>query len=112
TIIGYSLNDTIVILDRIRENRGKLPLATTEIVNRSINQCFSRTVLTSLTTLMAVAIMYVEGGSGIRSFTFCLLMGLVVGTYSSVAVAAPLVLRSRGPAPQVDAEEEPAAHPA
>jgi SecD/SecF fusion protein len=93
TIIGYSLNDTIVIMDRIRENRGKLPLATEEVVNRSINQTISRTLLTSVTTLMAVAIMYAEGGSGIRPFTFCLLTGLVVGTYSSVAVAAPLVYR-------------------
>ena len=91
TIIGYSLNDTIVILDRIRENRGKLPLPTAKIVNKSINQTFSRTLLTSVTTLLAVGIMYAEGGSGIRSFTFCLLVGLVVGTYSSVAIAAPLV---------------------
>jgi SecD/SecF fusion protein len=91
TIIGYSLNDTIVILDRIRENRGKLPLPTAPIVNRSINQTVSRTLLTSVTTLMAVLIMYSAGGSGIRPFTFCLLAGLIVGTYSSVAIAAPLV---------------------
>ena len=101
TIIGYSLNDTIVILDRIRENRGKLPLPTAAIVNRSINQTVSRTLLTSVTTLMAVLIMYAEGGSGMRPFTFCLLAGLVVGTYSSVAIAAPLVVsRSAGTAPR------------
>ena len=94
TIIGYSLNDTIVILDRIRENRGKLPIPTAEIVNRSINQTISRTVLTSVTTLVAVGIMYAAGGSGIRSFSYTLLVGLVVGTYSSVAIAAPLVVRS------------------
>jgi SecD/SecF fusion protein len=94
TIIGYSLNDTIVILDRIRENRGKLPIPTADIVNRSINQTISRTVLTSVTTLVAVGIMYAAGGSGIRSFSFTLLVGLVVGTYSSVAIAAPLVVRS------------------
>ena len=94
TIIGYSLNDTIVILDRIRENRGKLPIPTADIVNRSINQTISRTVLTSVTTLLAVAIMYGFGGGGIRSFAFTLLAGLVVGTYSSVAIAAPLVVRS------------------
>ncbi len=93
TIIGYSLNDTIVILDRIRENRGKLPIPTADIVNRSINQTISRTVLTSTTTLLAVAIMYGAGGSGIRSFSYTLLVGLVVGTYSSVAIAAPLVVR-------------------
>ena len=94
TIIGYSLNDTIVILDRIRENRGKLPIPTADIVNRSINQTISRTVLTSVTTLLAVAIMYGAGGGGIRSFSYTLLVGLVVGTYSSVAIAAPLVVRA------------------
>ncbi|MCA9289915.1 MAG: protein translocase subunit SecD [Phycisphaerales bacterium] len=99
TIIGYSLNDTIVILDRIRENRGKLPLASAEVINRSINQTFSRTTLTSGTTLLAVLIMYIEGGSGIRPFTYCLLAGLVVGTYSSIAIAAPLVFRGKSDAP-------------
>ncbi len=93
TVIGYSLNDTIVILDRIRENRGKRPLPTMEIVNNSINQTISRTVLTSFTTLIAVAIIYIAGGSGIRPFAFCLLVGIFVGTYSSVAVAAPLVFK-------------------
>jgi preprotein translocase SecF subunit len=102
TIIGYSLNDTIVILDRIRENRGKLPIPTPDIVNRSINQTISRTVLTSLTTLLAVGIMYAAGGSGIRPFAFCLLTGLLVGTYSSVAIAAPLVVRSAGSAPAME----------
>ena len=96
TIIGYSLNDTIVILDRIRENRGKLPIPTADIVNRSINQTISRTVLTSFTTLLAVGIMYAAGGSGIRPFAFALLIGIVVGTYSSVAIAAPLVVRWGG----------------
>ncbi len=99
TIIGYSLNDTIVILDRIRENRGKLPIPTADIVNTSINQTISRTVITSLTTLLAVGIMYGAGGSGIRPFTFCLLIGLVVGTYSSVAIAAPLVFKSGSTGP-------------
>ncbi len=103
TIIGYSLNDTIVILDRIRENRGKLPLPTAKIVNRSINQTVSRTLLTSVTTLVAVLIMYAEGGSGMRPFTFCLLCGLLVGTYSSIAIAAPLVFtgKASGPEPAV-----------
>ncbi|MEE8156411.1 MAG: protein translocase subunit SecF, partial [Phycisphaerales bacterium] len=99
TIIGYSLNDTIVILDRIRENRGKLPIPTADIVNTSINQTISRTVITSMTTLLAVGIMYGAGGSGIRPFTFCLLIGLVVGTYSSVAIAAPLVFKSESTGP-------------
>jgi SecD/SecF fusion protein len=94
TVIGYSLNDTIVILDRIRENRGKRPLPTMEIVNNSINQTISRTVLTSVTTLIAVSIIYIAGGSGIRPFAFCLLVGIIVGSYSSVAVAAPLVFKN------------------
>ena len=75
-MIGYSLNDTIVILDRIRENRGKRPLPTQEIVNSSINQTISRTVLTSTTTIIAVVIIYLAGGGGIRPFAFALLIGI------------------------------------
>jgi SecD/SecF fusion protein len=97
TVIGYSLNDTIVILDRIRENRGKRPLPTQEIVNNSINQTISRTVLTSVTTLVAVIIIYWAGGGGIRPFAFALLIGILVGTYSSVAIAAPLVFKGHSP---------------
>jgi len=93
TVIGYSLNDTIVILDRIRENRGKRPLPSASIVNASINQTISRTVLTSVTTLIAVVIIYLAGGGGIRPFAFALLIGIFVGTYSSVAIAAPLVFK-------------------
>ncbi|MBL1218322.1 MAG: protein translocase subunit SecD [Planctomycetes bacterium] len=93
TIIGYSLNDTIVILDRIRENRGKLAVTSMDVVNRSINQTISRTLLTSGTTLLAVIIMYVEGGTGIRPFTFAMLCGVLVGTYSSIGIAAPMVYR-------------------
>lgn len=98
TIIGYSLNDTIVILDRIRENRGKLAYASAEVVNKSINQTFSRTIITSGTTLIAVAIMYVFGGSGIRDFTYALMCGVLIGTYSTVAIAAPLVYTKKIPA--------------
>jgi SecD/SecF fusion protein len=99
TIIGYSLNDTIVILDRIRENRGKRLTVTPEIVNNSINQTFSRTVLTGGSTILASIILYVLGGSGIQPFAFTFLIGLVVGTYSSVVIAAPLVIGGP-PAPQ------------
>ncbi|MDX2132533.1 MAG: protein translocase subunit SecD [Planctomycetota bacterium] len=91
TIAGYSLNDTVVVMDRIRENRGKLPHATSAIINLSINQTFSRTVITGGTTIGSCLILYAIGGEGMRSFAFCLLTGLIVGTYSSVAVAAPLV---------------------
>lgn len=97
TIIGYSLNDTIIVMDRIRENRGKLALATAEVVNRSINSTISRTLLTSGTTLMALTIMYFEGGTGIRPFAFAMLCGIIVGTYSSIGVAAPMVLTHRRP---------------
>ncbi len=97
TIIGYSLNDTIVILDRIRENRGKLAIASASVVNSSINQTISRTMLTSGTTLLAIAIMYWEGGTGIRGFTFAMLCGVLVGTYSSVGVAGPMVFSHAKP---------------
>ncbi|MAY75629.1 MAG: hypothetical protein CMJ31_13120 [Phycisphaerae bacterium] len=91
TIIGYSLNDTIIIMDRIRENRGKLPYASKEVVNLAINQTISRTVITSGTTFIATLILYLYGGSGVRAFSYALLCGVVVGTYSSIAVASPLV---------------------
>jgi SecD/SecF fusion protein len=110
TVIGYSLNDTIVILDRIRENRGKRPFPTEEIVNNSINQTISRTVLTSFTTLIAVGIIYVAGGGGIRPFAFSLIIGIFVGTYSSVAIAAPLVFKKLATRPTKD-EDEPVFSP-
>ncbi|MEX0742227.1 MAG: protein translocase subunit SecD, partial [Phycisphaeraceae bacterium] len=92
TIIGYSLNDTIVIFDRIRENRGKLAFATPAIINDSINQTISRTLITSGTTLLAVVMLYIFGGSGIHAFAFALVVGIMVGTYSSIAIAASLLL--------------------
>jgi SecD/SecF fusion protein len=96
TIIGYSLNDTIIVMDRIRENRGKLDYASADVVNRSINQTISRTVITSGTTLVAVGIMYGFGGEGIRAFSYAMLIGIVVGTFSSIGVAAPMVWSKRG----------------
>ncbi|MHC5091682.1 MAG: protein translocase subunit SecF [Planctomycetota bacterium] len=92
TIIGYSLNDTIVVFDRIRENRGKLSILTSEMVTVSINQTLSRTLLTSFTTFLVVLVMYIWGGAGLRGFTFAMLVGIVVGTYSSIAIAAPILL--------------------
>jgi SecD/SecF fusion protein len=91
TIIGYSLNDTIVIMDRIRENRGKLSYASKAVINRSVNETISRTLITSGTTLLAIFILYVDGGPGVHAFSFALLVGVLVGTYSSIAVASPLV---------------------
>ncbi len=92
TIIGYSLNDTIVLFDRIRENRGKLAVASPKVINQSINQVISRTVLTSFTTFLAVFIMYAFGGEGIHDFALALVVGVVVGTYSSIAIASPMLL--------------------
>ena len=91
TLIGYSLNDTIVIFDRIRENRKKAQM-TPQTITTSINQTVSRTILTSLTTFMVVLIMYIFGGEGLRPFTFAIGFGVIVGTYSSVAIAAPILL--------------------
>jgi preprotein translocase SecF subunit len=96
TIIGYSLNDTIVVFDRIREVKGKSPNLTMGMVNTSINQTLSRTLLTSITTLLVVAILYFLGGQGIHSFAFCLLIGVLVGTYSSIFVASPFLLWMTG----------------
>ena len=104
TIIGYSLNDTIIIMDRIRENRGKLPYATTEAVNLAINQTISRTVITSGTTLVATLILYIFGGEGVRAFSYALIIGVAVGTYSSIAVAAPLVWSKRRDRTEVETE--------
>lgn len=92
TIVGYSLNDTIVVFDRIREVRGKNPNLTTEIVNTSLNQTLSRTLLTSLTTFIVVIILYATGGEGIHGFAFCLTLGVIVGTYSSIYVASPVLV--------------------
>jgi SecD/SecF fusion protein len=95
TIIGYSLNDTIVILDRIRENKGKAEFATRDMVNDAINQTFSRTVLTGGATLATALILFWLGGTGIRPFAYTFLVGLIAGTASSVLIAAPLCYVAR-----------------
>ena len=92
TIIGYSLNDTIVVFDRIREVRGKSHDLTELMLNKSINQTLNRTLLTSLTTLIVVIILYVVGDSGIHGFAFALVIGVAAGTYSSIFIAAPTLL--------------------
>lgn len=89
TIIGYSLNDTIVVFDRIRENlRRKGKLSTTDIINASINQTLSRTLLTSGTTLLVVVALFFFGGEIIHDFSFALLVGIFIGTYSSIFIAS------------------------
>jgi SecD/SecF fusion protein len=92
TVMGYSVNDTIVVFDRIRENRGKFGHIGREIINDSINQTMSRTLLTGGTTIATLVVMYVWGGPGIHGFTFALLFGILIGTYSSFAIASPLLL--------------------
>jgi SecD/SecF fusion protein len=95
TIIGYSVNDTIVVFDRIRENRGRLRIVDGTMINHAINQTLARTLLTSLTVLIVLVVLYIFGGAGMRPFAFVLLVGVIVGTYSSIAIASPLLLGAR-----------------
>ncbi|MFN9037677.1 MAG: protein translocase subunit SecD [Planctomyces sp.] len=92
TLVGYSLNDTIVVFDRIREVRGKNPLVTSAIVNTSLNQTLGRTLMTGVTVFIVVVILYVFGGSGVHGFAWCLLIGSMAGTYSSVYIASPFLV--------------------
>jgi preprotein translocase SecF subunit len=94
TIVGYSLNDTVVVFDRVRENlRRYKKMDLKEVLNLSINETLSRTVMTSVTTLIALVSLYVLGGDVIRGFVFAMIWGVVVGTYSSVFVASAILLR-------------------
>ena len=93
TLVGYSMNDTIVIFDRIRENNRLLRKeAFADVVNKSINQTLSRTILTSGLTFLTVLVLFLMGGQVLRAFSFALVVGIVVGTYSSFGIAAPLVV--------------------
>lgn len=94
TIIGYSLNDTIIVFDRIRENtKGeKTKNALQGLINKSINETLSRTILTSLTTLIVLVVLYFLGGRIIHNFAFAMIIGVIIGTYSSIFVASPIVL--------------------
>jgi len=95
-VIGYSLNDTIVVFDRIRENFRKMRKGTiVEIMNSAINQTLRRTLLTSLTTLLVVVTLILIGGEIIKGFAVALFIGVLVGTYSSIFVASPVVLGLR-----------------
>ena len=111
TLVGYSVNDTIVVFDRIREVRGKNPDLTPQMINDSVNQTLSRTLLTSFITWLVVIVLYIFGGEAIRLFAFVMVVGVVVGTYSSIYIASPLLLifgegrrpsalRERRPQPQ------------
>jgi SecD/SecF fusion protein len=120
TLVGFSVNDTIVVFDRIREVRGKSPKLTPEMINESINQTLSRTVLTSLTVFLVVAVLYMFGGEGVHLFAFVMVVGVLIGTFSSIYIASPLLLifkegaaedrdYSKSPKePEASAEDEPA----
>ena len=94
TIVGYSLNDTVVVFDRVRENLRKYKKKDLkDLLNMSINETLSRTVMTSVTTLIALGSLFVLGGDVIHGFVFAMIWGVVVGTYSSVFVASAILLR-------------------
>ena len=115
TIIGYSLNDTVVVYDRVRENLRRFKkMSLADLLDLSINQMLSRTILTSVTTLLALLSLYFLGGEVIRSFTFAMIFGVVIGTYSSIFIAAPVLIflglrvgaREDGDAPEAEAEPQ------
>ena len=92
TIVGYSMNDTVVIYDRIRENLGKFhKLSISEIANLSINETLTRTIITSVTTLLALFSIFILGGEILRGFSFAMILGVLIGTYSSIFVASPIL---------------------
>ena len=92
TIAGYSINDTVVVFDRIRENLIKSELELSNLLNKSINQTLSRTFMTSITTLLALVALYIFGGEVIKGFVSAMIWGVVIGTYSSIFVASPLIV--------------------
>ena len=93
TIVGYSMNDTVVVYDRVRENLRKYKkMDLSELLNIAINETLSRTVMTSVTTMLALLALYVLGGEVIRGFTFAMIWGVIVGTYSSIFIASPLLM--------------------
>ena len=94
TIVGYSLNDTIVIFDRVRENvKSSKGSSMESVINQSINDSLSRTIVTSLTTFLVVLILFLVGGEVIHTFSFAMIVGVVIGTYSSIFVASPIVIK-------------------
>ena len=97
TIIGYSVNDTIVIFDRVRENARRMPAAALDtIVDLSVNQTLSRTVITAGTTFLSVVALYLFGGEALRGFAFTMLVGIVAGTYSTVFIASAIAVLLSG----------------
>jgi len=92
TIAGYSINDTVVVFDRVRENLVKTEIPLSELLNKSINQTLSRTIMTSLTTLLALLALFLFGGAVIKGFVSAMMWGVLVGTYSSIFIASPLII--------------------
>jgi SecD/SecF fusion protein len=114
TLIGFSVNDTIVIFDRIREIKGKTPHLTSQMVNDALNQTLSRTILTSLTAWLVVVILYFLGGEGLHGFAFALVIGFLSGTYSTVYIATPILIDwigTKPPPPKTKAGKEFASVP-
>ncbi len=108
TLIGFSVNDTIVIFDRIREIKGKTPYLTEKLVNDALNQTLSRTILTSLTAWLVVVILYFVGGEGLHGFAFALVVGFLSGTYSTIYIATPILIDWIGaepPSPKAKADQ-------
>jgi SecD/SecF fusion protein len=115
TLVGYSVNDTIVVFDRIKEVRGKSAVLTAQMINDSVNQTLSRTILASLTVFLVVGVLYWFGGEGVHLFAFVMVVGVIVGTYSSIYIASPLLLmfgegkvRQHAHQPAVEAAAQPA----
>ena len=113
TIAGYSINDTVVVFDRVRENLRRYKRATMiEILNRSLNETLARTTMTSVTTLLALFALFFFGGAVIQDFSFALIWGVLIGTYSSIFIAVPLLLYLKlRPPPAEEAEGQEAASP-
>jgi SecD/SecF fusion protein len=108
TLVGFSVNDTIVVFDRIREVRGKNPALTFQTINDSVNQTLSRTLLASTTVWLVVIVLYIFGGEGVHLFAFVMVVGVIIGTYSSIYVASPLlILFGEGKVPAGARERQP-----
>ena len=107
TIVGYSMNDTVVIYDRIRENLFKYTkISISDIANLSINETLARTIITSVTTLLALISIYVLGGEILRGFSFAMILGVIIGTYSSIFVASPILKFFKVSSKTLEKEEE------
>ena len=107
TIVGYSMNDTVVIYDRIRENLSKYnKLEINQISNLSVNETLSRTLITSITTLLALFSIFIMGGEILKGFSFAMILGVLIGTYSSIFVASPILKYLKVTYKTLDKKEE------